>query len=111
LFFKHLLLLLPGAMGAVVALKFLGEGLCWWQKLSNFLAGLSCAVYVAPVVVDWLDIINVRFVAGIEFLVGLFGLAIAREIFSEINDADILDAIKRKYLGAKIAQAPKGMEA
>ncbi len=50
--FKHLLPLLTGAMGAVVALKFLGEGLNWWQKLSSFHAGLICAVYVAPVVID-----------------------------------------------------------
>jgi hypothetical protein len=72
----------------------------WWQKLSNFAAGLSCVVYVAPVVIDWLDITGVRLTAGIEFLVGLFALAIAREIFNEINNGDIINAIKRKYLGA-----------
>ena len=98
---KHLLPLLPGAMGAVVALKFLGEGLNWWQKLSSFLAGLVCAVYVAPVVIDWFDISGVRITAGIEFLVGLFSLAISREIFNEINNADLITAIKRRYLGDK----------
>lgn len=99
--FKYVLPLLPGAMGAVVALKFLGDGLNWWQKLSSFSAGLLCAVYVAPVVIDWFDISGVRITAGIEFLVGLFSLAIVREIFNEINNADIIDAIKRRYLGAK----------
>ncbi len=98
---KHVLPLLPGAMGAAVALKFLGDGLNWWQKITSFHAGLICAVYVAPIVIDWLDISGVRISAGIEFLVGLFSLAISREMFNEINNADIINAIKRKYLGEK----------
>jgi len=99
--FKYLLPLLPGAMGAVVALKFLGEGLNWWQKLSSFSVGLLCAVYVAPIAIDWFDISGVRITAGVEFLVGLFSLAVSREIFNEINSADIIAAIKHRYLGEK----------
>lgn len=86
-------------MGAVIALKFLGDGLNWWQKLTSFQAGLLCAVYVAPIVIGWFDVSGVRSSAGIEFLVGLFSLAISREIFSEINHADMIGAIKRRSFG------------
>ena len=97
---KYLLPLLPGAVGSAVALKFLGDGLNWWQKLSSFAAGLACAVYIAPVLIEWFTITGARTHSGIEFLVGLFALATAREVFKEINEADIIGALKRRYLGA-----------
>lgn len=93
--------LLPGAVGSAVALKFLGDGLNWWQKLSSFSAGLACAVYIAPVLIEWFAITGSRTHSGIEFLVGLFALAVAREVFKEINEADFIGALKRRYLGAK----------
>jgi hypothetical protein len=98
---KYLLPLLPGAVGSAVALKFLGDGLNWWQKLSSFAAGLACAVYIAPVLIEWFAITGARTHSGIEFLVGLFALATAREVFKEINEADIIGTLKRRYLGAK----------
>ncbi|MFJ2989941.1 holin [Collimonas sp. NPDC087041] len=98
---KFLLPLLPGAVGSAVALKFLGEGLSWWQKLSSFAAGLACAIYIAPVLIEWFAITGSRTHSGIEFLVGLFALATARELFKEINEADIIGALKRRYLGEK----------
>jgi len=98
---KYLLPLLPGAMGSAVALKFLGEGLSWWQKLTSFGAGLACAIYIAPILIDWFCIAGSRTNSGIEFLVGLFALATCRELFKEINEADIIGSLKRRYLGAK----------
>jgi len=96
---KYLLPLLPGAVGSAIALKFLGEGLNWWQKLSSFAAGLACAVYIAPILIEWFAITGSRTHSGIEFLVGLFALATARELFKEINEADIIGALKRRFLG------------
>ncbi|AMP13688.1 hypothetical protein CPter291_1414 [Collimonas pratensis] len=96
---KYLLPLLPGAVGSAVALKFLGDGLNWWQKLSSFVAGLACAVYIAPILIEWFVITGSRTHSGIEFLVGLFALATARELFKEINEADIIGALKRRFLG------------
>lgn len=96
---KYLLPALPGAMGSAVALKFLGDGLNWWQKLSSFAAGLTCAVYVAPFLIEWFAVSGSRTHSGIEFLVGLFGLATCREVFKEINEADIIGSLKRRYLG------------
>lgn len=90
---------LPGAAGAAVSLKFLGGELSRSQKLISFAAGFACAVYVAPAVIDMFSIEGARVHSGIEFLTGLFSMAICRELFTEINDADIIGAIKRRYLG------------
>lgn len=98
---KYVLSLLPSAMGSVVALKFLGDGLRWWQKISSFIVGLICASYIAPLLTEWFSISGNHSHTGIEFLVGLFGMATIREIFKEINEADIIGAIKRRYLGER----------
>lgn len=92
---------LPGAAGAAVSLKFLGGELTRSQKLISFAVGFACAVYVAPALIDLFDIQGARVHSGIEFLVGLFGLATCRELFTEINDADILGTIKRRYFGGE----------
>ena len=98
---KFLVPLLPGAVGSAVSLKFLGDGLNWWQKLSSFAVGMTCVIYVAPVLIDWFAITGSRIHSGIDFLVGLFALATCRELFKEINDADIIGALKRRFLGEK----------
>lgn len=90
---------LPGAAGAAVSLKFLGGELSRSQKVVSFAVGFACAVYVAPALIELFSINGPRVHSGIEFLVGLFGLATARELFTEINEADIIGALKRKYLG------------
>ncbi len=90
---------LPGAAGAAVSLKFLGGELSRSQKLISFAAGFACAVYVAPAVIEFFSIEGNRVHAGIEFLTGLFSMAICRELFTEINEADIIGTIKRRYLG------------
>lgn len=96
---KLALACLPAAAGAAVSLKFLGEGLSRSQKLVSFLVGFACAVFIAPAVIDYFNITGPRVHSGIEFLVGLFALATCRELFTEINNADIIGAIKRKYFG------------
>ena len=96
---KAALSYLPGAAGAAVSLKFLGAGLSRSQRLISFVAGFVCAIYVAPAVIELFNITGARVHSGIEFLVGLFGLAVCRELFAEINSADIIGALKRKYLG------------
>lgn len=98
---KYLLPLLPGAVGSAIALKFLGDGLNWWQKGSSFAVGLSCAIYVSPIVINWFALTGEQTHSGIEFLVGLFALATCREVFKEINEADIIGTLKRRFLGAK----------
>lgn len=96
-FVKFILPLFPGAVGAALALKFLGEGIGRWQKVTSFAVGLASAAYVAPILVEWLSITSAKTQSGLEFLIGLFALAVTRELFKEINEADIIGSIKRKY--------------
>lgn len=90
---------LPGAAGAAVSMKFLGADLNRSQKLISFAAGFACAIYVAPAIIEFFNIGGPRVHSGIEFLVGLFALATCRELFTEINNADIIGTIKRRYFG------------
>lgn len=97
---KYALAFLPGAAGAAVSLKFLGNGLSVSQKLVSFLTGFACAIFIAPALIEFFEIGGSRVHSGVEFLVGLFALATCRELFTEINSADIIGALKRRYLGA-----------
>lgn len=90
---------LPGAAGAAVSLHFLGSELSRKQKLTSFVVGFLCAVYVAPALIEMFGVQGARVHSGIEFLVGLFGMATARELMAEINDADIIGTLKRRYFG------------
>jgi hypothetical protein len=99
---KWVLSLLPGAAGAAISLKFLGAELSKSQKLTSFAVGFACAIYIGPAIIELFPSASgPRAQPAIEFLVGLFGLATARELFAEINDADIIGAIKRRYFGGE----------
>jgi len=90
---------LPGAAGAALSLQFLGQALTLLQKLTSFAVGFVCAVYLAPAAIELFGIQGDRVHAGIQFLTGLFALATCRELFVEINTADLIGAIKRRFLG------------
>lgn len=94
--------LLPGAAGSLVALGFIGEGLTRKQKALSFLSGATVAYFVGPLVVSWFAIKDSGAQQAIGFLIGLFGLAVAKELFKEINSADLIGAIKRRFLGGGV---------
>ena len=96
---KHIIPLLPGAVGAVIALKFLGEGLSISQRVTAFSIGMVCVIYVAPALIEMFAVTTPNSQNLVAFLTGLFGLAVTREVFKEINDADIVGSLKRHYLG------------
>jgi hypothetical protein len=98
---KHVIPLLPGAVGATIALKFLGEGLSLSQRITAFFTGMVCVIYVAPALIAMFEIDNPQTRDLVVFLTGLFGLAVTREVFKEINDADLIGALKRHYLGGR----------
>ncbi|HDR9288088.1 TPA: holin [Burkholderia multivorans] len=91
--------LLPGAIGSLIALGFIGEGLTRKQKVVSFLSGAAVAYYVGPLVIWIAHITDDSQKLGTGFLVGLFGLAITKELFKEINTADLIGAIKRRFFG------------
>ncbi len=90
---------LPGAVGSLIALGFIGEGLSWRQKAISFASGVAVAYYVGPLVILLAHITEDSQKLGTGFLVGLFGLAVTKELFKEINSADLIGAIKRRFLG------------
>ncbi|PRH31911.1 holin [Burkholderia multivorans] len=93
--------LLPGAIGSLIALGFIGEGLTRKQKAVSFLSGAAVAYYAGPLIVSCFAINDSGAQQDIGFLVGLFGLAITKELFKEINTADIIGALKRRFLGGQ----------
>ncbi|KVF08995.1 holin [Burkholderia vietnamiensis] len=96
-----LIKLIPGAIGSLIALSFIGDGLTRKQKAVSFLSGAAVAYYGGPLAVTWFSINDGGAQQAIGFLVGLFGLAITKELFKEINTADIIGALKRRFLGGQ----------
>lgn len=92
---------IPGALGSALALKFLGPGIGWLQRLISFCAGLVCSIYAAPAMAEYFEITGAHTVDAIKFATGLFGLAAVREGFKEINELKLLQTIRDKFFGAK----------
>lgn len=90
--------IVPALMGALVSLNFVGRGLSLCHKLSSVTVGVVCAVYVAPAVIAWFGIEEEKLHASLQFLIGLFALAIGREIFREIQNG-LIAKIRDKLLG------------
>lgn len=93
-----LLPLIPSMAGAIVSLNFLGKGLSMYHKVSSVAVGVACAVYVAPAVIAWFGVDGKDLHASLQFLIGLFALAIGREIFREIENG-LVAKIRDKFLG------------
>ncbi len=98
---KDLLLpLIPSLAGSVVSLQFVGRDLSVGHKISSVCVGVACAVYVAPVVITWFGVDGKDLHASLQFLIGLFALAIGREIFREIENG-LIQRIRDKFLGGR----------
>jgi hypothetical protein len=91
--------IVPGAVGSLLALKFIGDGLTWRQKAISFCSGAAIAYYAGPWAVLLFGSNDARSQQAIGFFVGLFGLAITKELFKEINNADFIGALKRRIFG------------
>ncbi|UQP01399.1 holin [Burkholderia multivorans] len=91
--------IVPGAVGSLIALRFIGDGLTGRQKAVSFVAGAAVSYFVGPLIVTWFAITDNGAQQAIGFLVGLFGLAITKELFKEINNADFIGALKRRIFG------------
>ncbi|MCA8087494.1 holin [Burkholderia cenocepacia] len=90
---------IPGAVGSLITLCFIGDGLTGRQKVVSFLSGAAIAYYVGPAAVSCFAITSSGGPQAIGFLVGLFGLAVTKELFKEINNADFIGALKRRIFG------------
>ncbi|WP_237171263.1 hypothetical protein [Pandoraea pulmonicola] len=78
-----------------------GEGLTKKQKAMSFAAGAAMSYYLSPLVVMYFAITDAGAQQAFGFLMGLFGLALAKEVCKEINDADLIGALKRRLFGGR----------
>lgn len=90
--------LLPAFAGSIVALQFLGRDLPLRHQLSSVLVGTLCAFYLAPAVIVWFEIEGKALHESLQFLIGLFAVAVGREIFREI-EAGLIARLREKLLG------------
>ncbi len=89
---------LPSFIGAVISLQFLGKGLSIYHRISSVAVGVACAVYLAPALILWLGVSGTAMSESLEFLIGLFAVAIGREIFREI-EGGLIHRVRDKFLG------------
>jgi len=84
----------PGAIGALVALGWVGGSL--WQRASSFVGGAGTAYYGSPLAATWLGASE-----GLSgFMLGLFGMALAARVFEAIAAfpiARVVDWVLRRF--------------
>lgn len=90
--------LLPGLMGAAVSMNFVGAGLPLLHRFISLGIGTTCASYLAPGLTAWFDLQGAAVHSALQFLVGLFALAIVREVFREL-DAGLVKRLRERFLG------------
>jgi hypothetical protein len=90
--------LLPAIAGATVALQFLGRDLPLKHQISSVAVGTLCAIYLTPAFTIWFSIDGTAMHESLEFLVGLFSVAVGREIFREI-ESGLLEQLRNKFFG------------
>ena len=90
--------LIPATLGAMVSLQFLGRDLSFRHQVSSVFVSVVCAVYIAPVLVSWAGIDGEKLHQSLEFLIGLFAIAIGREVFREI-EGGLVARIRKRFLG------------
>lgn len=90
--------LLPAIAGATVALQFLGRDLPLKHQLSSVVVGTTCAIYLTPAFTILFSIDGTAMHESLEFLVGLFSVAVGREIFREIENG-LLEQLRNRFFG------------
>ncbi|MEX3555349.1 MAG: holin [Burkholderia gladioli] len=91
--------LLPAALGSLLSLKFVGQGLSIGQRLTTFVAGTVVAYYVTPLVTVKFGIVATDLQATMGFLVGLFGLSLVGEGFKAISNGTLLGFVRNRFGG------------
>jgi len=101
---QYILPWLPGALGSAMALKFLGEGIGYFQRLTSFCSGMIVSAYISPAALEYWGVAGEHIPNAINFAVGLFALAIVREVFKGINEGNFLgrlwDRLLDRFIGA-----------
>jgi hypothetical protein len=106
IFTKIFLPWLPGTIGSLIALRFLGASMTNLQRVACFLIGLVCMHYAGNAIIEASNIVIPAFCDAIKFACGLFGFAVVRETFKEIEQANILQTIRDKLVDRFLGKKP-----
>ena len=89
-----------GFFGALLSLRFLSPEASVLFRFTMLFGGVAAAVLLVPLVVSTLEIQGVNVMAGIAFIVGLYGMSIISEGNALIKSGALRDLvlgrIKRK---------------
>lgn len=80
-----------GGLGALSALRFI-PGSSFWERLMNAVVGLLISAFVSPLVVDLMSL-GPRGAGAVAFLLGLFGVTTAGQLFRAIERLDLASVI------------------
>lgn len=77
----------PGIAGSLAALRYAGCG--WWEKLFAFGFGLSCALWVAPALVDFVGMQTETIPRLASLFAGAYGARVGDQIAEAVKRLDI----------------------
>ncbi|OWQ92040.1 hypothetical protein CDN99_06690 [Roseateles aquatilis] len=81
-----------GGFGAVVALKF-APGTSWWERVTNVASGALAAGYLAPALVDWLQLKTPGLANASAFVIGLLGMSLIAALLQGIRDLKLAEIL------------------
>jgi hypothetical protein len=75
----------PGIIGALVGLKFV-PGKTWFERFYNLTSSCAIVWFGAPAAIEFFSMTTEGMRGLTSFLLGLFGLSLAKAIFSGISE-------------------------
>jgi hypothetical protein len=93
--------LMPGILGALIALRFHQET-SFWGRMFVLICSVILSTALGPAINEALEILTPQRQAAVHFLVGLFGLFVVSEVIKAIKEiglAEIARDLLRKVLG------------
>lgn len=90
-----------GFFGALLSLRFLSPEASVLFRFTMMFGGIAAAVLLVPLVVSVLEIQGINVVAGIAFIVGLYGMSIISEGNELIKSGALRDLVLGRIIKRK----------
>ena len=78
-----------GAIGALITAVKFTPGSDWKERVFNVLSGSATAGFVAPALVEWLNLTSASYASGAAFVLGLVGMSLAAAVLQAIKDTPL----------------------
>lgn len=82
-----------GGFGALVALRF-APGATWWERATNVASGACAAGFLAPALVDWLQLKTPGLANAAAFLLGLLGMSLIAALLEGIRNLKLAEILQ-----------------